>query len=186
MNVIKGRLEASNDEAKNSDYQLLLCEIAAICRLTYDVDPQHLGDVLHTPADVSTCIQCAMVLYENRPPSLDTASQHLRLVLCRDLRVAHKVQPHLHSIIVSTDPEGLHDAVLKAWPSYRRAPAWSSCGSGRWLQARTAADDFSEGQQLHYDLLEGRFLVNGRLLGRLPREITSNEMYKRLFCDVRA
>jgi hypothetical protein len=185
INLIKARLQESDDEEKNSEYQALLCEIAAVCRLTYDVDPQHLSGVLDSPADVSACIQCAIVLYENRPPSLDNTAQHLRFVFCRDLRVAHKIEPRLYSIIVKTNPEGIHDAIRTAWPSYRPGTAWFSFGTGRWLYAHTAADDSGPAQQLHYNLLEGRFLVNGRLLGRLPREITSHEMYKRLFCDVR-
>ncbi|KAF8601975.1 hypothetical protein BDV93DRAFT_607791 [Ceratobasidium sp. AG-I] len=174
------KLQNAEIDSQILDYQARVCEMAAICRSTYDVDPAHLGSLLSNSDDFSTLIKCSINLYDNYPPNLSDSPNRLQTLLCRDRRLTHKALPRILSYI-QLDPRVLDHPVLQLWPDYQTGPGgWTTLPepNSRWVSTATGGVG---GQSVHLNMLEGRLLINGKPLGRLPREYVSHPSYARLF-----
>jgi hypothetical protein len=158
--------------------------MAAICRSTYDIDLTDINGALNKDS-VTTFIQCAMILNENTPLSIDRAPLHLQLLLRRDQRLSHRLEGHIRRFI-SIDRTCFDTAVLSVWDEYR--PVSSSLyapTTSRWIVTFTSESELQSSQRIHYNLIEGKLLVDGKSVGRLPREIADHPTYLRLFGQVR-
>ena len=165
------------------DFQIRLCEVAATCRATYDVDDHLVQEVLQTPNDVAIFVECAIVLHENTPSTrMLSAYPELTMLLDRNRRLSHLAETHIASTILS-DRTGLDDAVRGIWPAYHTGASWFRLDSpnDRWFYTTTGELNF---QHVHVNILSGRFLVDGEPISRLPREITDSVLYNRIFGSV--
>lgn len=183
LDELLAKLEAAEIDSQILDYQERVCEMAAICRSTYDVSPQHIGPLLSTDDDFSTLIRCSINLYDNQPPDLKKSSSTLQALICRDRRLVHKTLP-LMLTRLRLRPEFLDQAVLQLWTKYcRGAAGWvhPSTLNSEWVSTTTGG---ANRQTVHLNLLEGQLLINGKPLGRLPREYISHPTYTRLFGQV--
>jgi hypothetical protein len=183
LGEVKSAMIANADDDENSKYYHLICEMAMICRITYDVDHQDLRSVLRSPEDISILIQCAIALQQNQPPSLDDAPSHIQTMLCRDRRLSHKLQWHLVDCI-STDWRGFHMAIQHVWETYRAGEKREIMPGGHWVFVETETTG-SSAQNVHYNLIDGLLLIDGKPMGRLPREYTTHATYARVFGSVR-
>lgn len=166
-------------------FQELLCKAAATCRSTYAVDAQHLQKITSSTTDVADAIFCAITLHDNTPPRLEQLENPLAILLTRDHRLARMLEPVLAKAI-EHDPSGFHDALERVWKQYRRGD-WVNIlpkPSERWLNTKTSAARDALAQNVHYNLLSGLLLIDGRPLGRLPSEITTHALYARTLNEV--
>lgn len=184
LNKLLVKLENAEAESQILDYQERVCEMAAICRSTYDVEPAHLGVLFLDPDSFSTFVTCSVNLYDNHPPNLKKSRGRLQTLLFRDRRIAREALPVIIQNVIS-NPQLLGHVVLQLWPDYcASSTGWTTLpdlNSG-WVSTLTAG---KEAQRVHLNLLEGRLLIDGKPLGRLPREYTSHPSYRRLFGQVR-
>jgi hypothetical protein len=112
---------------------------------------------------------------------------YLQVLVARDRRLANQMVPTVRKII-HQDPEGLNKSIGMLWSGYRvSSMGWVELRSPNlcWMATYTAPTDAGVSQQVHLDLLEGRLLIDGNPLGRLPQEYTSHPVYARLFGQVR-
>ena len=184
LRELLAKLQDAEIDSQILDYQERVCEMAAICRSTYDVDPIHLESLLSTTDDISILITCSINLYDNQPPNLGKSPRSLQTLLCRDRRLTHKTLPVILSHL-SRNSRLLDPAVVRLWPDYRAdSIGWASLAdpNSRWVSTMTGA---ANRQSVHLNLLEGRLLIDGKPLGRLPREYVSHPSYARLFGQVR-
>lgn len=179
------KLQASHEEDQVAQYQVRVCEMAATCRATYDVDPQHVSEVCHTPEDIAILVECAITVHNNTPASFSTAPMELKKLLARDRRLAHRLESHLAQSI-EADRTGLDRAIQALWASYRPgAASWKPVeGSSRWLRTRTDLENGQNAQRIHVNLLTGELLIAGKPLGRLPNEMVNSQTYSRIFGQV--
>jgi hypothetical protein len=180
------KLQRSELEAQVLDYQRRVYEMAAICRSTYDVDPPHLLKLLSDADDFFTLISCSVTLYDNQPPDIDKAPSTLQMLLCRDRRLAHKTAPVILKAL-KLSHRILERPVSEYWNGYQPGTSgWGaiSAQDSRWVSTTTASKPKQSPQQVHLDLLEGRLLVDGKPVGRLPREYITHPTYIRLFGQV--
>ncbi|KAF8600766.1 hypothetical protein BDV93DRAFT_587563 [Ceratobasidium sp. AG-I] len=174
------KLQDAEIDSQILDYQARVCEMAAICRSTYDVDVTHLGSLLSTSGDLSTLVMCSVSLYDNQPPKLSDSPNCLQTLLCRDRRLTHKALPMILERI-QADPRVLDHPVSQLWPDYHAGlSGWMTLSepNSRWVATTTGG---VSGQLVHLNMLEGRLLIKGKPLGRLPREYVSHPSYARLF-----
>ncbi len=107
-----------DDEKSVGEMQGRACEIAAICRATFDVDAEdHISALLSSSADVAILVECSIVIHDYTPPS-GTLPANLQKLLRRDCRLAHFLEPRLATLI-RANRGGLDDAIASVWPSYR-------------------------------------------------------------------
>ncbi|KAG8733893.1 hypothetical protein FRC10_012098 [Ceratobasidium sp. 414] len=170
-------------ELGSQDYQQRVCEMAAICRSTYDVDASHLPELLSGQEDCLTLASCSVTLYDNQPTKLEDAPQNLQMLLCRDRRLAYKVLPIMVQKLGDM-PRFLDASVSRYWNGYRPgSTGWVALPApdSRWAFTTTASTSAGVSQQVHLNLLEGSLLVDGQPLGRLPRNYVAHPTYIRLF-----
>ncbi|QRW06895.1 kinase-like protein [Ceratobasidium sp. AG-Ba] len=177
------RLQNAELESQILDYQNHVCEAAAVCRSSYDVDEPHLLKLLSNAEDYIPLICSSVILQDNQPPTLGQASQQLQKLICRDRRLSFKVFP-LVTQHLQHRPTLLDGSVSRYWSGYRPSSAgWTVLpgSNSRWITTNTLSSATNPSQQIHIDLLEGVLLINGRPLGRLPRDYVSHSTYVRLF-----
>jgi hypothetical protein len=184
LGEVKSAMMANADDNDSSKYCHLICEMAMICRMTYDVDHEDLKSVLWSPEDVSILIQCAIALQQNQRPLLDHTPSHIQTMLCRDRRLSHKLQQHLNGRITA-DWYGFNLAVQHVWKkTYHTGEKREIMSGGRWVFVEIQAEG-SSAQSVHYNIIDGLLLIDGRPMGRLPREYTTHATYTRVFGSVR-
>jgi len=163
--------------------------LAATCFSTLDVCPEHIAILLAGDEDFSIAMQCAIIVYDNAPSSVpDESSSYLVRMLHRHRRLLHD----LELIFRQSDPADANQAGLLHGDAYNHALSHLSLGlhcssswhmlprpNSRWISCMT------EGRhKVHYDLLTGQLLIDGKQLGRLPQEIVQHPTYTSIFGTV--
>ena len=185
--TVREKLESTQDETVRESLQQRLCMLAATCFSTFDVCPEHLAAVLADHKDTSIAMQCAILVHDNTPPSLpDKDSFYLTRILSRHRRMLHDLEPLLCKPDL-TNPDQLlrasnyDDALSQVWVGFKGSSSWRSLPipNSRWISCMTLG-----GQNVHYDLLTGQLLIDGKQLGRLPREFVEHPTYASILGSV--
>jgi hypothetical protein len=180
------KLQKAETESQVIEFQQRVCEMAAICRSTFDVNAVHLPKILSTPEDYSILISCSVTIFDNQPPNLGKSPPSLQSVLCRDHRLTHKLAPFIMDKLRGNS-QLLDQPVSRTWGDYRHSSSgWRALSdpNSRWISTTTASTKNHIKQHVHFNLLEGQLLVNGKPLGRLPQEYVIHPTYTRLFGQV--
>lgn len=188
MTELVGKIAGDQTEGQIRELRNRICEMAATCRATYDVDhKEDLDGLLDTRRDMCIVLECAARLEANTPPTHSPASLHLQRLINRDRRLSHFLEPILYDRLLAPSTGGcggLNDALRLIWPSYDHGVnPWRYFAGGdlkSWWRCRTSGHGLRE-QQVHFDLSRGLLLIDGQPLGRLPRSIVEHELYIRLF-----
>ncbi|KAJ7636920.1 hypothetical protein FB45DRAFT_1056179 [Roridomyces roridus] len=182
MRDLVPRLHDLTDDASITDFQARICSIAAICHSTYNVDPIHFEHVFSSDDDVSKFIECSIIIHDTYPFRDANVIEPLRTLLQRDRRLSHSVESFLRTRIRASRT-GLDKAIQAAWPGYVLHGPWvfSAGQNACWARTTTAGVAGASPQTVDINLRDGRFLVDGKPLGRLPEEIIVHETYIRLF-----
>jgi len=182
--ALREKVESTQDETARAGLQQRLCMLAATCFSTFDVCLEYVPALFTEDEDFSIAMQCAIVVHDNTPPSRpDDDSFFLTRMLSRHRRLLHDLE-HKFS---ESDPEsadldharllrsGAYDlAISQLWSGFRSSSSWHALPrpNSRWISCVTEGR-----QEVHYDLLSGQLLVDGKQLGRLPREIVEHPIY---------
>ncbi|QRV77955.1 hypothetical protein RhiJN_05970 [Ceratobasidium sp. AG-Ba] len=180
LQIITTHLQNAELESQILDYQQRVCEMAVICRSTYDVDEPHMLHLLSAPEDAVALVSCSITLSENRPPKPEG---YLQAMLCRDRRLSFRTLSVLNGNMKWGSP--LFDAsIAQHWRDYQPGPCgWVALAApnSQWVTTLTAKSSAGISQKVHLNLLDGSLLVNGRPIGRLPHEYVRHPTYTRLF-----
>lgn len=156
--------------------------LGVTCFSTFDVRAEYIPSIFSDYKDLSIAMQCAMIVHDNTPSSLaDDSTFYLTRMLHRHQRLLQFLEP-VFSVYKVLDnlslshADGYDDAVSFFWPGYHRGT------SSRWQATPTPASRWISclaegGQKIHYNLLTGQLLVDGKPLGMLPEEIIEHPMY---------
>ncbi|KAH7922509.1 hypothetical protein BV22DRAFT_1131369 [Leucogyrophana mollusca] len=176
--------DASGAGESESDLRGIVRDMAATCRSTYDVEPTHIEHLLHSSLDIQIFAQCAIIIHDNTPPRLDALPIASKLLLERDRRMAHVLESWLYSRIRACR-QGLDEAVKSIWPDYRPGATWQreEDPNSRWLTSSTASEGDKNKQCIHFNILDGRLLIDGRPVGKLPVDIVRHSTYDQIFGD---
>jgi hypothetical protein len=185
MHQLTRKIRDTEDEDKVHEFQRRVSEIAATCRGTYDVDPDHVPNLLGSPNDVAVLVECAIAIHDNIPSNLVDCPTNFKRLLDRDRRLSHSLEPSLRQRIREYRG-GLDQAIASIWTHYRPGSDWQALEppNDRWLISMTAAETGRESQAVQLDLLGGQLLINGKPLGRLPPDIVKHPTYSRIFGQV--
>ncbi|KAG8733132.1 hypothetical protein FRC11_008540 [Ceratobasidium sp. 423] len=182
LEQLKLKLRFATNEQDIVGYQQRVCEMATICHATYDVEPRHMDRVLSTSDDFAPLIKSSVSLYDNQPPDVKGAPTSLQVLLCRDRRFAHKILPYMLTSIRHNDI--ISNPLSEMWLDYRPgSDGWRVYGApnSRWVASTTAKTNEDRTQEVYLNLLTGQLLIDGKPLGRLPREYVEHPTYLRLF-----
>jgi len=170
------KLDTTEDDTTRNNLRRRMCALAATCSSTYDVSFEHVPWTFASDDDIAIALHCAVVLRDNTPSVIeDDESCYLNQLLNRHDRLFHFLEPFLHERIQS-NPSGFDRGLAIIWPGFRRIPSsnWHLLPSpnSRWISCTVEG-----GQKVHYNLLTGQTLIDGKPLGRLPQEIIKHLTY---------
>lgn len=156
--------------------------LAVTCFSTFDVSLEYIPSIFSDENDLSIAMQCAIIIHDNTPSSLaDDNTFDLTRMLHRHHRLLHFLEPvfsfYKEPANLSFPRENGYDHAVSAfWPSYRRSTSswWRAVPipDSRWTSCSAEG-----GQKIHYNLLTGQLLVDGKPLGKLPQEIIEHPTY---------
>ena len=184
MSEVGKKLESTDDEPSCASLRRRLCMLAATCLSTFDVCSKHIFITLASNEDYSIAIQCAVIVHDNTPPSLsvsDGNSLYITQMISRHLRLLHYLEPTFSQLLVPGEAKLSHagafdHALARLWLGFRRqiSSSWHALPSpnSRWISCVAEG-----GHEVHYDLLTGQLLINGKPLGRLPQKIAEHSTY---------
>ncbi|KAF8454797.1 hypothetical protein BGX38DRAFT_1171611 [Terfezia claveryi] len=159
--------------------QLRVVQIAVICRETYNVGVEFLPMLLVTQEDFADLIECATLIHDNLSMALQKLEPSIRLLVQRDMRLAHKIEGYFRSMVVKG---GVKLDFSRVWESYdANSSSWLALGSPnqRWIVSNvwTKGETY---QLAHYNILTGKLLVDGLPLGRMPSNYLSHPVYREI------
>ena len=178
---LEKKLESTNDEMSRAGLQCRLFMLAATCFSTLDVCSEYIPTILTKEKDFSIAIQCAVIVHDNSSLSLaGDNSVHLARMSSRHRRLLHSLEPIFSQ---SSHADAFDDALSRLWLGFRRctSSSWHVLPrpNSRWISC------VAEGRhKVHYDLLTGKLLINGKPLGRLPQKIVKHPTYTSLLGTV--
>ncbi|KAF9016696.1 hypothetical protein BDZ89DRAFT_1075364 [Hymenopellis radicata] len=157
-----------------------ICEIAATCCLTFDVDNPEFSN-----SNLSILIHSFIAINANSPSKRDTSSSPSRLLLDCVQRLFHSLEGRIWDQIC-VDAQGLDDAVRAIWSVYQPGSVWQRMASpnDRWLSCKTQSGQGRASQNVQINLLSGELFIDGKPIGNLPKKITEDPVYTRLFGKV--
>jgi hypothetical protein len=169
-------LSKLDDELSRDKLGRQLCILAATCFSTYDVCSKHVPLILSNDLDFAIAVHCAVIVHDNTPPTLkDNDSDYLSRLLKRHRRLLHFLEPFFYQGI-NSNPEGFNDGISKISSHFRLqiSSNWHTLPSpnSRWITCTMGG-----GLEVHYNLLDGRLLLGGEPLGRLPQEVMKHPTY---------
>jgi hypothetical protein len=162
---------------------------ALLCRRTFSNVKE--SDAVMSEDDLSTFVQASLALQENLLVDLAKLPPVLRGMLIRDTKLTYKIRERLlRSIRVC--PRGIGMAINASWSEPGSSAGKSFDGwqqvspiHDRWVVSvmKTSTNNPSNTQIVHYNFIEGHLLVDGKPLGRLPRDVRESDEVRQLFGD---
>ncbi|KAK4182801.1 hypothetical protein QBC35DRAFT_395228 [Podospora australis] len=166
---------------KELDERVLMA--ALTCISTFNIESDLLRNVLRSPDDLAVLVEAAIIAQDHTPATARVSSPIL-LVLSRRWRATmHKSLGFVKEEVVEQNNSGFHAAIQRFWADYLpHATQWSALlgNQGHVLNARMSRKS-SEPIGITFNLLDGRLLVDGFPLSRLPKEYESHPTYAQLF-----
>ncbi|KAH9056907.1 hypothetical protein EDB87DRAFT_1634224 [Lactarius vividus] len=177
---LSAKLELTQGELSREGLRRRLCMLAVTCFSTFDVSPDYIPTIFSSCNDLSIAMQCAIIVHDNTPSSLaDDNTSYFTRMLHRHSRLLHLLEPvfSFHNMPPSLSfslADSYDHAISSFWPGYRRSASsrWRAVSKSRWSSCVAEG-----GQNIHYNVLTGQLLVNGKPLGKLPQEIMEHPMY---------
>ncbi|KAN0080270.1 hypothetical protein V8E55_009836 [Tylopilus felleus] len=168
----------------NDEFRGFLRDAAAICRSTFDVDPSIIRHLLHSPEDVDILLSSAILIHDHTLSNFSSLPAYSRLLLDRDRRLSLAIETVVSDVLqADASDDGIDLAVGSLWPDYRPGSSWTPLESpnSRWFSCKTASATDQRSQVVHFNLLDGSLLVNGKPLGRLPSKFLRHPLYNLVF-----
>ena len=184
MGALKELLPKATEKFQVQNLQHRLLKTAMLCKLTYDVDGSHIPKVLESDNDLSTWVASCVLVRENVSGDATSMSPYTHRMYLHDVKLTHKLHQVILRFVRTGTNMGLDQGISRVWPAFQPASnGWDACSSPneRWVTTQTKASSSCASQKVMYNVLDGELLVDGRPLGRLPREYLSSGTYQRVF-----
>ena len=156
-------------------------QLAVTCRSTYMLE-HGIAEIFNDTNALAIFIDAAIVLQNTIPPNLSSLSLPLQYVVKRDMVLSAEVLNLLRNAIGSNN-FGLDDAIRhNTWQAFRRDAwmPWEPIGD-RWMTCQTSSEGNAQVCHVYFNLYDGTFLVNGKTIGGLPKDILGHSLFQTLF-----
>ncbi|KAL6406601.1 hypothetical protein AUP68_09401 [Ilyonectria robusta] len=158
---------------------------ALLCRQTFSAykdDQCSLGD-----DDVHAFFRASIALQENLLVNVDKLHPVLKRLLVEDLSTSYIMRDlikgwfHTHKSVLElsinetwSDSGGLGMRSYSPWQILSGSHAW-------WVTSQTARIEWTGSQVVHYHLLQGHLIIDGKPLGSLPLQMRQDPAIQELF-----
>ncbi|KAL0576778.1 hypothetical protein V5O48_005205 [Marasmius crinis-equi] len=181
MEQLNERLKEAEGEKDTQEFKRRLWEAAATCRMTFHsfLDPANPAYYLKLTEDDKTIwFSAGIIAHDNRPMQPSSSSPMLANLFFMDQRFAR-----LSANTLRANSSGLSKAIKDIWPFFEQSGGWTALPEPNdcWMTCRSGDSLRNNRQAIHFNLITGQLLVDGKPLSRLPDEFTSNSEYLRIF-----
>ncbi|KAH7095848.1 hypothetical protein FB567DRAFT_624053 [Paraphoma chrysanthemicola] len=176
LRTLEDRVMACTDQKQRGELYRRTLDIALLGASTFDVDEDHVSEILGSSSGIAALLRCSIKIRENEDSvKLDADG------MCRNMhqswkRLMYRISPTLQAIVLR-DNTGLNEAILASWVNFQPGSQWTALSDPNCQCLRTVSGTLI----VHFDLLTGDMLVNGLPLTRLPTRFTQHSTYERLF-----
>ncbi|KEQ74499.1 hypothetical protein M436DRAFT_34467, partial [Aureobasidium namibiae CBS 147.97] len=153
---------------------------ALLCYSTFDVEDQHIRQLLDSDEDLAIVVEAQSIVCDNTPGNIVSLALLVQQSLIHHLKIAHKLEPHIR-VILQRHGTGLTSAVRKVWNGACLGSTWTISSNSSWVWNNTVPGNSGRSQQVHYNLLRGNLLVDGKSIGKVPDSIKNNNLFSQLF-----
>ena len=192
-------LQAANNDDDKSRTQFChrALQAALIGMQTFDVDEEHLCELMRSPEEASEFIHFCLCMNDtssyfvgeesgsgrSKMASLNRMFVDALMLRCKRLiqrcwgQLIHEITTQRDN---NTNNNCLSTAIQSYWPSFRPEDSWS-VEAECWLRIRSCSQDGKSFLVVHYNVVTAELLVNGRPLSRLPQDYEHHRTYRTLF-----
>ncbi|KAI0172821.1 hypothetical protein GGR52DRAFT_591328 [Hypoxylon sp. FL1284] len=184
---LQGELRMTADAAAAQRIAMYGFCAALLCRRTFAIYNENNQRV--SAEDLSAWVQASIALQENLVVDLPKLPPNMRSMYIRDAKMAYHLQPHLE-VAIQSHPASIGDGISKAWSNTSDSStvafsAWKFLSSpqNRWIVAHASGsrEIYSTTQTVHFNIIEGYLLVDGRPCRKLPSEIRDSPAIQEMF-----
>lgn len=182
--ALKTLLQDATDDAQVLKIQHRLLKAAMLCKMTFDVDTSYTLRMLHSTQDLNAWFFCCILVRDTVPGDMALLPTYIRGMYLQDLKLTHCIHIAARRLVIIDKNGGLDAALSKFWSGFQSASnSWQDSPepNGRWLTTQTMATSGRVPQTIYFNVLDGELLVDGRPIGRLPREYLNSAIYRRIF-----
>ncbi|KAK4130358.1 hypothetical protein BT67DRAFT_490504 [Trichocladium antarcticum] len=156
---------------------------ALTCVSTFDVDSELMETIVRSHDGLACLVEGAAIAHDHAPAVGSKSSPTLRFLTRRWQGVMHKAMRFFKDEVVGKNNAGFHSAIRRFWADYTPAATKWATQQGRKEHILDALMDRGDdaATSITFNVLEGRILVNGYPLSRLPREYEEHGTYTQLF-----
>lgn len=162
---------------------------ALLCRQTFSVYLEE-GEGIPPPSrsDMRRFFRASIALQESLLVNLDALTPRLRGLFVRDMCMSYSMRGTIRTWAEQFHAS-LEDAINESWtdsglPGKRAYYPWNFLPGKQhawWLVTQSAGTQWQRPQNVHYHVLQGHLLVDGKPLGRLPLEMREDASIRELF-----
>ncbi|KPM43238.1 hypothetical protein AK830_g3340 [Neonectria ditissima] len=185
---LRHELRSTNDAEAARKAAAYAFWAALLCRQTFSI---YLGAPETTEnlaeSDYQQFFRASVALQENLLVNLDEFTPLLKGLLVRDLSMSYSMRELIKKWTVKSRA-ALEDAINETWTdsgltSSRNYSAWTFLQRPHswWIMSHIASTQWTTSQVVHYHILQGHLLVDGKPLGRLPLELREDPSIRELF-----
>ncbi|POS83055.1 hypothetical protein EPUL_004549, partial [Erysiphe pulchra] len=178
---LKKEVKAAKDDKTSQKLAYYVTWTALLCRRTFIV---FIGKDSVPHDAVSSYLESSISLQEHLNDDDSALSLSLKAALIRDAKMIWSLRHSLRASInfrvlisvlrVHAPSLALPDTLQKS-PQYQKAPRdW-------WVEIITQKTEIFKQQYINFNILTGHLLVDGKPIGKLPKEWRKSKIYKRLF-----
>ncbi|KAJ5762049.1 uncharacterized protein N7511_005431 [Penicillium nucicola] len=182
IDLVREKADLEVNDKRKTYLAAKATHIALACSDTFNVED--LSRIFATPSDISDLFRCCMLIHDWKH-TLNMGSDPLLPILYRRWQdLSRRSCDILTTKIVCESNEGLDLALQRIWAAYDSiSRQWKTAGTSEYLLMAVTSDTLGRNVnlQMHFNILTGEFLVNGRPLARLPSAYESDSIYQCLF-----
>lgn len=175
MTNMKDKIDIAVDTAQQGALIQALQAVSLVCVNSFNVEDTYLVKMLSTPHQAAILIEASAQIHNNATiEDSDTAVIH-RLMHDRWQHILHRARPILAREI-SNGNTCFDVALPRLWPAFVPSSCWTLAPENwYWFEGSSAK------LKVHFNMLTGELLVDGKPMSRLPREYEDHAQYRRLF-----
>jgi len=172
----------SNGEDEQQKGSLLLLGASLLCFSTLDVEEDQIEGVLNSVEDLACVAEIHNTIHDHLPNNVVSLTRAMRQSLLRRYKLAQTLEPRLRAL-VARDGTGLNQAIQELCNGATLDTQWIAepNSNGQWLQNNTVPTKDGVAQPVHYNILTGALLVDGRPVGKLPDSYKAQSFFQRIF-----
>ncbi|KAL3476021.1 hypothetical protein BJX99DRAFT_258915 [Aspergillus californicus] len=183
------RSEMRTAEAvETADQAARSCFLSSLlCRQTFTPEACSIAEL--DDEDFQAFVEATLAMQEALVVGTSRFTIETRNLLVRDIKMLAELRQELRELTLRYT-HYVGTAINAAWPTggnERRYTEWTFMPQPHswWLHAVVPETEHTHSEKIHYHLLEGHLLVDGKIVGKLPAEIRDSELLNELFGNQR-